>query len=86
VSPKRSHGKAGTTRTRVAEIIAKTDLLVKADLAVMTGQAAKIGTIAKTVTRKAKEKRGPKRKKRHFAISMAKIKVIGPMNAQLQLK
>ena len=56
VSPKRSYEKAGTTRTRVVEIIAKTDLAVKTylpvktDLAVMTGQAAKTGTIAKTVT------------------------------------
>ena len=65
VSPKRSHGKAGTTRTRVAEIIAKTDLAAKTDLptktdlAVMTGQASKIGTIVKTVTRKAEEKKTP---------------------------
>ena len=92
VSPRRSHGKAGTTRVRVAEIIAKTDLAVKTglptktDLVVMTGPAAKTGTITKTVIRKAKEKGGMKRKKFHFAISMAKIKVIGPMNAQLQLK
>ena len=63
VSPKRSHEKAGTTRTRVAEIIAKTDLAAKTnlpaktDLAVMIGQAAKTGTIAKTATRKAEEKK-----------------------------
>ena len=72
VSPKRSHGKAGTTRTRVAEIIAKTDLAAKTDLpaktdlAMMTGQAAKTGTIAKTVTRKAEEKRGAEEKKMPF--------------------
>ena len=35
---------------------------------------------------KALREKGAKEKKRHFAISMAKIKVIGPMNAQLQLK
>ena len=66
--------KPATTRTRAAETNAK------------TGLAAKTGTIAKTVIRKAEEKVGMKRKKFHFAISMAKIKVIGPMNAQLQLK
>ena len=92
VSPKRSHGIPGTTRTRVAEIIAKTDLAAKTDLpaktdlAVITGQAAKTGTIAKTVTKKAEEKRGAEGKKHHFAISMASTKVIGPMNAQSQLK
>jgi len=68
VSPRRSHGKAGTTRVRVAEIIAKTDLAVKTglptktDLVVMTGPAAKTGTITKTVIRKAEEKGGMKRK------------------------
>ena len=68
MSPRRSHGKAGTTRVRVAEIIAKTDLAAKTDLptktdlAVMTGQAAKTGTIAKTVIRKDEEKGGTKRK------------------------
>jgi hypothetical protein len=92
VSPRRSHGKAGTTRVRVAKIIAKTDLAAKIDLAAktdlvgMTGPVAKTGTIVKTVIRKAEEKRRDEEKKRHFAISMAKIKVIGPMNAQLQLK
>jgi hypothetical protein len=70
----------------VAEIIATTDLAVKTGLAMVTGPAAKTYTIAKTVTRKAEEKRGAEEKKRHFAISMAKIKVIGPMNAQSQLK
>ena len=69
VSLKRSHGKVGTTRTRVAEIIAKTDLATKTDLpakidlAVITGQATKTGTIAKTVTRKAEEKGAAEEKK-----------------------
>ena len=84
--------KPGTTRTRAAEItaktdlVAKTDLAAKIDLAVITGQDAKTGTIAKTVTRKAEEKRGAEGKKHHFAISMGRTKVIGPMNAQSQLK
>ena len=91
-SPRRSHAKPGTTRTRVAEVTAKTDLAAKIDLAaktgpaMITGQTTKTDTIAKTATRKAEEKRGAEGKKHHFAISMAKIKVIGPMNAQSQLK
>src|SRR6185437_14044744 len=63
-SPKRSHAKQGTTRIKVAEITAKTDLATKIDLAaktgpaMMTGPIAKTYTIAKTATRKAEEKRG----------------------------
>ena len=84
--------KPGTTRTRAAETNTKTDLAAKIDLAVKTGPAmitgptAKTDTIAKTTTRKAEEKRGAEGKKHHFAISMGRTKVIGPMNAQLQLK
>ena len=84
--------KPGTTRTRAAETNAKTDLAAKIDLAAKTGPAmitgptAKTDTIAKTTTRKAEEKRGAEGKKHHFAISMGRTKVIGPMNAQSQLK
>ena len=84
--------KLGTTRTRAAETNAKTDLAAKIDLATKTGPAmitgptAKTDTIAKTTTRKAEEKRGAKGKKHHFVISMERTKVIGPMNAQSQLK
>ena len=84
--------KPGTTRTRVAEITAKTDLAAKIDLAaktgptMITGPTAKTDIIAETATRKAEEERGTEGKKHHFAISMARTKVIGPMNAQSQLK
>ena len=84
--------KPGTKRTRAAETNAKTDLAAKIDLAAKTGPAmitgptAKTDTIAKTTTRKAEEKRGAEGKKHHFAISMGRTKVIGPMNAQSQLK
>ena len=84
--------KPGTTRTRVAETNAKTDLAVKIDLAAKTGPAmitgptAKTDTIAKTTTRKAEKKRGAEGKRHHFAISMGRTNVIGPMNAQSQLK
>ena len=84
--------KPGTTRTRAAEITAKTDLAAKIDLAAktcpttMTGPTTKTDTIVKTATRKAEKKRGAEGKKHHFAISMGRTKVIGPMNAQSQLK
>ena len=61
-SPRRSHVKPGTTRTRAAETTAKTDLAAKIDLAAKTGPATMTGPIAKTATRKAEEKRGPKGK------------------------
>ena len=92
VSPKRSREKTDTTRTRVAEITVKTYLTVKTDRAAktgpatMTGPTAKIDTIVKTATRNAEEKRGDEGEKHRFAISMARTKVIGPMNAQSQLK
>ena len=75
-----------TTRTRAAETTAKTDLAAKTGPAMMTGPTAKTDTIAKTATRKAEEKRGAERKKHHFAISLGRTKVIGPMNVQSQLK
>ena len=84
--------KPGTTRTRAAETNTKTDLAAKIDLAaktgpaMMTGPTTKTDTIAKTATKKAEEKRGAEGKKHHFAISMGRTKVIGPMNAQSQLK
>ena len=78
--------KPGTTRTRAAETTAKTDLATKTGPAMMTGPTAKTDTIAKTTTRKAEEKMGAEGKKHHFAISMGRTKVIGPMNAQSQLK
>ena len=78
--------KPGTTRTRAVETNAKTDLAAKTGPAMMTGPTAKTDTIAKTATKKAEEKRGAEGKKHHFAISMGRTKVIGPMNAQSQLK
>jgi len=92
IASPRSHAKQGTIRTRVVEITVKTYLTVKTDRAAktgpatMTGPTAKIDTIVKTATRKAEEKRGDEGEKHHFAISMARTKVIGPMNAQSQLK
>jgi len=78
--------KPGTTRTRAAETTAKTDLAAKTGPAMMTGPTAKTDTNAKTATKKAEEKRGAEGEKHHFAISMGRTKVIGPMNAQSQLK